>query len=155
MEIRNIVTFQAPHFLPASQIQKGSDQPIDSCGSESKFVVATFIVGSLRDQGFECKLPYKYIKFRDAVFFDVFVNSYRYWCSLGWEDKHQLTIDVCSMSQHKADLHQSLYDEQDINEWRAVCKAVDEVLRSDAQITNVRWFSYEEWEKEDEPKDSS
>ncbi len=153
MKIRNIVTFEAPHFVSASPLQEGSDELVVSCRSE--IAMATFIVGLLRDKGFECKSPYQYIKFRDAVFFDVFLDCYRYWCSLGLENQHQWLIDVYSMREHDATWFKHLYDEQDATEWRAVCHAVDEVLRSDPQITNVRWFSYDELEKEDEPKDSS
>jgi len=40
------------------------------------------------------------------------------------------------------------YDERDMTEWRAVCEAVAEVLRSDSQITGIQWFSFDEWHKE-------
>ena len=152
MKINDTVKFLAPHYLSKLATPENGSHSVDTQRSQEKMAMAQFIVESLREQGFECEPPGTYAKFHGGVFFDIFWQSYKFWCALFLKNEQDWSLNILSMHAHDAILSKSLYDKQDLDEWRTVCEAVDKVLRSDARITIVRWFSSEEWLEEPEQK---
>ncbi len=148
MKLRNIVTFQAPHFVPPD-IQQIIEKHNAVIELEDAFIdllisMASIVFEGLKQRGFRCEEPFFNLKW-SAAQITVDVNGYAFAVLLKLDSKeHYWFIHVGSLEQYGAPLMKEKYNYEDANEHHAVCEAVDEVLRSDSQITDVRWYSYDE-----------
>lgn len=106
-----------------------------------------FLFKHLSDKGFHCEQPWSGANW-SGVELDINFNEEVFLGYLDWAPGKEWSLWIFSVREYNAKSKHVPYDESDIVEWRAVCEAVDEVLRSDSQITGIRWFSFDEWDKE-------
>ena len=136
-QTRNIATFQAPHFITE-----------DLSTTENFFCaesrLSEFLKLQLTNRTFEVGPALNNFK-TSSVARTVDTNGDRFWVSVGYDRAAKgWTIHVTSTQGFIS----RIFGRTDSSQMERLCSVIDEVLKTDNDIVDIEWQTYDEWRKD-------
>lgn len=135
---KNVATFRAPEFAPQS-----------SSSRESRFVaeshLSELLAIGLTERSFEVGPVFRDY-FTSSVARRVMVDNKRFWVSVSY-DRKNVVWDVQVKSIRR--LVGRILGRSDDEESEKLCRVIDEILKTEAGIKEIKWQTVDEWLSEE------